>query len=415
MISESEIRNLSNKYNVNPNYVAVDKVIRSKNIRILCLEGGTRSGKTYNVLLWLIQHAYYYDLGNVAIVRETRESMKHSVEATFFNILDRLKIYRRSMHFKREHCYRLNSTMFYFIGADDPQKLRGIEMDITFANELNGFKYYSFNEIALRTRHKIICDYNPTMLPFHFIYQTIEPRDDAFFFTSNYKDNLKFLPESQVREIEMMEKFDKDRFQTLGLGKRAKIKGVVYPNWQIGDYISSENEIVVMDLGFNDPTTISFLSKSYSEKFGKEVFYVKNIYYERFKNVNEVVDDMKMLNIKNKLIICDIAPQIVNTFRAHGFKILEADKMRMKKVDAVKMLQNEVVIMDKHSLHLHTEHSTYTWLYDEKNGCYLDVLQDGNDHILDAILYGFITFFSKPKLTNYNRLKLEIAGYSLND
>ena len=411
-VDSDVVRKIAIEHKQNPNLVFVHTALKLPAARIVLLEGGTRSGKTHSVLLTLIQLATRYKLGIVSIVRETRASMHSSVERQFFMLLNQLKIYNPENHNKTLHYYRLNDTVFEFFGADDPQKLRGSERDILFANEVNGFKYYSFNELAIRTKSKIICDYNPTILQQHFIFTSLAPREDAVLFKSNYHDNSNNLPNSQIRELEALKTTNYERYRTLVLGERATAQGAIYPHWQVDDYVSSDDEIVVMDLGYNDPTTLSLMNRQYSAKHNREVFFVKNIYYERFKDIRELIRDMMKLGIQDRLIVSDIAPQIVNTLRAHGFRVIDAVKgnKQFSKVDAVKLFQSELVIMDTQSVHLHTEQSTYTWAFDERTGQFYDKLNDGNDHVLDAILYGFMTVFAKnkPKSVNYN---LMIEGY----
>ena len=413
-INSKKVRDIAKKYNKNPNYVFVQLGLHTPEVRVLLLEGGTRSGKTYNTLLCLIELATRYCLGTVSIVRETMVSTRNSVERQFFNILTDLGLYREKYHNKSMHCYRLNDTLFEIFGADDPQKVRGSERDILFCNEVNGFKYYSFNELALRTKHKIICDYNPTILPNHFIYTTLCVRDDVMIFKSNYLDNIDHLYDSQIREFLSLKDTNYERYRSLVLGERVAIQGAIYPHWKIGVYERGDNEIAVMDLGYNDPTTITLMSKKYSLEYGREVFYVKNIYYERFKDISQVIKDMKELGLQDKLIVCDISPQVVNSLRAFGFKVLDAIKgnKQFTKVDAVKLFQSEQVVMDKDSYHLHTEQSSYCWLYDEKSGQFYDKLKDGNDHILDAILYGYMTVFSRKNILELNkRYTLEVNNF----
>ncbi|MFN3562703.1 MAG: phage terminase large subunit [Chloroherpetonaceae bacterium] len=412
MIDAQVIRAIAAKHKVNPNRVFVDVALKMPNVRLILLEGGTRSGKTYSVLEELIELARHYSLGIVSIVRETRASMQGSVEREFFKILASKKIYDESKHNKSLHYYRLNDTLFEFFGADNPQKLRGSERNILFANEVNGFKYYSFNELAIRTTHKIICDYNPTILSNHFIYKSIIPRADAVLFKSNYFDNLANLTESQIREIESFKQTNYEWYRTMGLGERASLQGAIYPHWQIGEYKRSDNEIVVMDLGYNDPTTITLMNRQYSDAHGREVFYVKNIYYERFKSVGELIRDMHSLGLRDKMIVSDISPQVVHTLRANWFRVLDAVKGNAKfsKVDAVKLFQSEMVIMDKQSIHLHSEQASYAWWFDEKAGVFYDKLKDGNDHILDAILYGFMTVYQQRYSLN-SRIGLQIEGF----
>lgn len=411
------IRTIAKQHKLSPNYVFIAFAFMNPTIRIIALVGGTRSGKTHSALEFLIDLAYAHPTlqGTISLVRETTASLRNSLERQFIDILTKRQLFDENNYHITAREYKLNKIKFDIFGADNPQKLRGSEREILFANEVNGFKYFSFNELALRTKYKIIIDFNPTVLPHHFLYTEVLNRPDCATFKSNYLDNLHNLPASQIREIEMLKITNPERYKTMGLGEQATLQGAIYPHWEIGDYSPADNEILVMDLGYNDPTTATLMSKKYSEKHQREVFYAKNIYYERFKDPSQIVEDLKKLGVADKKIVCDISPQITALFKNKGLHVINPIKGNAKftKVDAVKLFQSEMVIMDRYSKHLHSEQAGYTWKYVDALNSFVDELNDGNDHILDALLYGYMTCFANRDAISQNTFQPYIKRFSL--
>ena len=145
-------------------------------------QGGTRSSKTYNILLWLILKALNeWDGYIIDIVRETMTSLRASAMFDFFQILEKLEAYDIDNHNKSQNVYKIRNNTFRFFGADEDQRVRGPGRDILFCNELNGFKYKAYKQLNQRTKKLTIGDYNPSD-EFHWIYEKIlEDPDTAFF------------------------------------------------------------------------------------------------------------------------------------------------------------------------------------------------------------------------------------------
>ena len=69
---------------------------RSKK-KIVVEQGGTRSGKTYNILLWIIFHyCAKYTGQTITIARKTFPAVRSSVMRDFFDILKQHQLYTRT-------------------------------------------------------------------------------------------------------------------------------------------------------------------------------------------------------------------------------------------------------------------------------------------------------------------------------
>ena len=157
--------------------------------KIIVNQGGTRSGKTYNILLFII---FYYCLRNnkkvITICRKTFPALRATVLRDFISILKKYELYREENHNKSSSEYSLFGNLIEFISLDQPVKVRGRKRNLLFINEANELYFEDWQQLLFRTSEKIILDYNPSE-EYHWIYDKIIPREDTSFLKTNYLDN----------------------------------------------------------------------------------------------------------------------------------------------------------------------------------------------------------------------------------
>ena len=163
--------------------------------KIIIEQGGTRSGKTYNILLFII---FYYCSQNsekvITICRKTFPAVRGTVMRDFFEILKKNKIYYEELHSKSTNEYFINGNRIEFISIDQPTRIRGRKRNLLFINECNELDFESWNQLLFRTQDRVIIDYNPSD-EFHWIYDKVLTRDDSEFYQTTYRDN-PFLEKS---------------------------------------------------------------------------------------------------------------------------------------------------------------------------------------------------------------------------
>jgi len=162
--------------------------------------GGTRSGKTYSILQYLIVEGFKEAI-DITIVRKTVPSLKRTVMKDFKDILTKLGIYSENQFNISDRIYTFpNGTQFLFLNTDDPEKLRGVKSDILFIDEASEVDEESYFQLSIRTTGKIILAYNPTISPYHWLRQM----SDCDRYVTTYRDN-PYLPKEMVKAIEDLE------------------------------------------------------------------------------------------------------------------------------------------------------------------------------------------------------------------
>jgi phage terminase large subunit len=201
--------------------VTFEHLLESKT-RISQHIGGTRSGKTYAILQWLIVKALENPL-TVTIVRRTIPSLKRTVIKDFTDILKGIGIFNEDNFNISDRTYKLQDSIIQFINSDDPEKLRGLKSDILFIDEASEIDEESFFQLSIRTTGKIILAYNPTVSPFHWL----RIMQDCERYTTNYKDN-PYLPDEMVKAIEELKETNPKYYKIYGKGEFAPNEKAVY-------------------------------------------------------------------------------------------------------------------------------------------------------------------------------------------
>ena len=368
----------------------VFEILAESKKRITVMQGGSRSGKTYNILIWFIVKLLQEHGKTLTIVRQSLPSMKGSVLRDFVDIMMKIGIYDENNHNKTEQVYTLGTNTIEFVSADQPQKIRGRARHYLFCNEANELSYEAWMQLIMRTESKIVVDYNPSDLS-SWIYDNVIPRDDADFYITTFRDN-PFLPKELVEELERMKDADPNYWQIYGLGERGLSQDLIYTHFKTTESLLDEGEVVYgMDFGFNVPTALIKVI------FNEGVCYVKEMLYETRLTTSDLVEKLKGLGIdKYDEIYCDAAePKTIEELARNGYNAKPANKDVTEGIRAVK---STPIFIHQDSVNLLKELKSYRWKTD-KNGMKLDAPVKFSDHACDAMRYAIYSKLTIPSIT----------------
>jgi phage terminase large subunit len=364
--------------------------------RITIEQGGSRSGKTYNILMWLI--FAYSDRNNgktITICRKTFPALRASSMRDFFDILKKYDIYKEANHNKSNSEYLLNNNLFEFISLDQPQKVRGRKRDVLYINEANELYFEDWQQLILRTTDKAILDYNPSD-EFHFIYDKIKPRNDAEFYITTYKDN-PFLDIETVNEIERLRDVDENYWKIYGLGQIGSAQALIFRINECNS-IPSEAKFLSygMDFGFtNDPTTLVAIYQQ-----GDNI-YLKELLYQTGLTNRDIDEKLKFHSVERKEIFADSAePKSIEELYRMGWNVKPATKGQGSVNIGIDMMKRYQLHVTKDSVNMIKEFRNYKW-QEDKNGNVLNTPVDMFNHTIDAIRYGLYDKLSRPNYGKY--------------
>lgn len=338
--------------------------------------GGTRSGKTYAILQFLLVKAIEKDGLNITVVRKSGPVLKRTTMKDFVDILKSLDIYREDDFNITDKVWSYYNSQITFVSTDDPDKLRGLKQNILFIDEASEIDEESYFQLSIRTTDNIILAYNPTVSPYHWLRQM----GDCDRYITTYKDN-PYLPKEMVKAIEELESKNPKYWKIYGLGEFAPNDRAIF-QFDIVDYIDGEFIAMGMDFGFsNDPTTLVSVYKN-----GEELWLDERL-YEKGLVTSDIVNRLKSFGIQREEIWCDSAePRLVEELYRSGFNA----KVVKKGPDSIKfgigVLQNYKIHVTKTSQNLINEMYGYQWSVD-KYGYVTDTPEGGLDHLVDAVRY----------------------------
>ena len=374
----------------------VYKHLVNTNKKIVVEQGGTRSGKTYNILLFIIFH--YCTQNNkkiVTICRKTFPSLRATVMRDFIEILNTYQIYRDENHNKSNSEYHLFGNLVEFTSLDQSQKIRGRKRDLLFINEGNELYWEDWQQLIFRTQERIVIDFNPSD-EYHWIYDNVITREDCAFFKTTYLDN-PFLEDVIKDEIERLKETDDQYWQIYGLGERATSISTIFKYVETKQ-IPFDAKLVAygMDFGYsNDPTTfVSVFTLNYN-------LYIKEHLYRTQMTTNDIHTFLKEQNLLKNPIYADSAePRLIAELRRMGHNIFPSLKGKDSINAGIDLLKRYKIHITSDSNNAIQEFRNYKWKED-RAGKLINVPEDKHNHIIDPTRYATYSLLSRPNFGKY--------------
>lgn len=367
-----------------------------KRCRIVAHEGGTRSGKTWNIIEYLVDKARSTPKFEITIASRDMPHLKKGAMKDFEAIMQKRGIWSSYRWNGSDKKYTFsNGAVIEFFNADDLGKVSGPGRDLLYCNEVNFFKKPVFDQLLLRTRWGCIIDYNPIHAR-HWLYTHVVNRKDCFLWRSTYLDNLSFLPPEQVYEIELMKENDPLKWQVYGLGLRASLqKGQIYGTkpyspWKAitdAEYDKiPEREVFALDWGFfPDPNALLGVKASGNKRWIKKYIYKQN------QSDEELDQELTALKFDKKkdIIIADHNKKSITKMQSFGWLFYPAVKGKGSIDERIKLIRP----LETHYVFdpdLDFEYLNYVYLLgpdEEPTG----VPQDKYNHLMDC--YGYVELY----------------------
>jgi phage terminase large subunit len=374
--------------------------------KVKVLEGGSRSGKTYAILQWLIiycqQHAG--EGRRITISRKRLTWLKDTVLKDFKDLLMQYEMWREN-HFKRTTLeYMLFGNEVSFIGLDEPQKLHGRKQDVFWINEAMEASPDDFDQLEMRTSGNVFLDYNPSYTD-HWIYKRILQRPDALLIHSTMMGN-PFLPEAIIDKIRSFEPTDENvirgtadvtKWKVYGLGERAQPEGVVFDNINyVQDFPDCKKVWYGLDFGFtNHPTAIIKVGLHEGELYLHEVCYQTGL---TNNHVHQILKNEGLT--KADLIIADSAdPKSIHELKLLGWNITAAAKGPDSIRIGIDILKRYKINITDTSINMQQEANNYSWQKDSFSGKWMNVPCDDFNHAWDAVRYVALAKLAGPNTT----------------
>ncbi len=355
---------------------------KDANTRYVFNEGGTRSSKTYSINQ--VTHAIAVESKIpiiFSIVSETMPHLRKGAMRDFFQFLKNYNLYDEKNHNKSDNIYHVNKSIIEFFSVDTPGKVHGPERDYLFVNELQYIDYDTFFHLAQRTRRQIFADWNPVSEFWVYEQYINNPqyKNDITLIHSTLYDN-PFLAEEIKKDILRRSERDPNYKRVYLEGLIGQPEGVIYPNWDYGEFDNTLPYGFGLDFGFHpDPDAMVKVAIDQKNRkiYAKECFYLNNL------QISDLRQAVKIYVRSHELIIADSAdPRMISELRNTPFNIKGVTKHEGSVIEGIRLMQDYDIVTDKESVNLIKELRNHTW-NDKKAG----IPNKGFNHLLSGIRY----------------------------
>lgn len=359
--------------------------------------GGAGSGKSYFVAQKLVLKALR-DKRKVLVIRKVDSTQKDSCWQLILDILTKFKVLEYCKINKSDFTIILpNDSMFLFKGLNNSERIKSItNISDIWIEEATEVTLDDFTQLDLRCRSNVpnlqlFLSFNPISKANWCYNRWFEMDDDnTFILRTTYKDNLRFLPEQYVENLEKMIKTNPTYYKIYALGEFCSLDKLVYNNWKKED-LSNMNfnnltMLVGLDFGFvNDMTAliISFIDHENNR------IYVRDEWHDTGKTNDEIANVIKSKGLAKSVIIADSAePKSIQELKKQGItRVKESVKGADSIIHGIQKLQQYEIIVDYSCTETITELENYSWQKDKNTNEYINKPIDSFNHMLDALRY----------------------------
>lgn len=378
--------------------------------RIVVLEGGSRSGKTWAVIQWLVDlcmRAYNEGRGlRVVVAREHLTTLKKTTFNDFKTVLkDVYKVWDDGDMNYSEMRYDLFGSEVLFVGLCDGDKAEGehgLTCDYVWVNEADKSPWSPVKQLLMRMRCTMVLDFNPACGHEHWLYRSIKRRGKTAWLHSTFRDN-PFISEEVRGEILGYEPTEENyrhgtadvvMWNVYGLGKRDVVVGLVFPDWSECPMfpVDARNVCMGMDWGYaNDPTALVLKGEVGGELYFQELLYMRGLTTLENRSLSErlsVEGELKRLKVSKGMRIwadCEDAKSI-GDLKGAGWNVMGVTKGPGSVKAGIDVMRRYKIKVVAGSDNLKRELGTYKWALDP-NGKATNMPLKGSDHIVDSCRY----------------------------
>lgn len=403
---------------LNPIY----KPIFTTDKRYIVITGGRGSSKSFSESTASVLISY--EPNHVWL--RTRYSMLTADDSIIPEYTEKIDLLERNLDFtitKTDIRNNLSGSRVIFRGiktasGDQTAKLKSInglsDWTLEEAEELTDEKKFDDIDFSVRSskcKNRIILILNPTnkehwiwkrWFENHLTYKEIDgfqipisAHPEICHIHTTYLDN-KHLPKEFVENISRLKVTNPSKYYHTVLGGwLEKEEGVVFENWEEGEFNKYFPSVYALDFGYHpDPLAMLRIAVDKREKitWGQEKLYKTKL------STDQVVREVRScIERKNDLILCDTSEKrLYAELKAAGLNVqMVSKKMRGQDgsiVTDIRDMMDYRKIVDPYSYNLKKELNSYVW-----NDKKASIPVDDNNHLIDDWRYGFRKIVGWPK------------------
>lgn len=223
--------------------------------------------------------------------------------------------------------------------------------------------------------------------PVDALFRGGEAPPDSVIVPVSYKDNPWF-PEELRKDMEYDKRRDPDKYQHVWLGGyQQHSEARVFKNWTVEEFDRPEGTIFRLgaDWGYSiDPSCLVRCSIEGNRLY---VDYEAYMIGCEIVNLPDLFD--RVPEARKWFITADSArPETISYMQSHGYpKINRATKGSGSVEEGIAFLQSFDIVVHPRCVHMADELTTYRYKTDPLTGKVVPILEDKNNHLIDALRY----------------------------
>ena len=375
----------------------------------IIMKGGRDSGKTFAESVWIPVAVKDYN-HRVLYTRYIMNTTDQSISEALTERMDMMNI---TGHFEfAKNTYTCkdddNEGKIFITGQktsslNQTAKLKSLENFSIFvtdeAEEIKSFE--EWDKIRKSIRAKDVQCFN--LLVFnpptreHWLYtEFFEDMDvhesfcgvkgNVLYIHTTYLDNIEHVAEHNLREYEKLRKSYEEyeqltsaerenasprlkkewkKYKNIVLGGFLDVaEGVIYEDWEIGEFDTSLPYCYGLDFGFNDPDSLTKVAVDHAKKR----VYVKELYFQNNTGSEQLAEVLIDRVGYGDLIIADAAQKrLINDLYYKGLNIRRCKKGGGSVQRGIKTLQGYTIIVTPDSINVQKALNNYVW-HDSRSG-----------------------------------------------
>lgn len=356
--------------------------------------GGRASGKSWFFAGLMIEKHYRNQPTFSVCIREIQKDLRHSAKRLLEIQIEKFGL-GPWFEVQQNQIKTPGGGLIIFQGmqSHNAESVKSLESyDIAWIEEAQSISQRSLDLLRPTMRKKwseIWASWNPRFEddPIDVFLRQGELPETSVVLQCNYSDNI-WLPDESKKEIEYDRKRDPDKYAHIWLGEYQKnSEARVFKNWTVEEFETPADAMFYFgaDWGFaKDPTC---LIRCYI--VGRKIY----IDYEAWQIGCEIIDTpalfLSVPEAEKWPIVADSArPETISYMQNEGFrKMHSAIKGKNSVYDGVEFLKSYDIIVHQRCQHMIDELSLYSYKTDNQTEKVLPVLEDKNNHCIDALRY----------------------------
>jgi phage terminase large subunit len=380
--------------------------------------GGRGSGKSHGFAEMVIEAHVIDQRRRTVCVREVQKTLAQSVKRLLEMKIEALGV---ADYFEVQESViksRRGDGLILFQGmqnhtADSIKSLEG--MDCAWVEEAQSLSQRSLDLLRPTIRKpdsELWFTWNPhePTDPVDVLLRGEQPPPDAVVREVNYRDNPWF-PAVLQAELEYDQRRDPDKYKHIWLGGYvANSEARVFKNWRIEEFEAPADAVhrFGADFGFAiDPTVLVRC-----HIIGRTIYVDWEAYMVGCEIINTPSLFLTVPEAESWPIVADSArPETISHLRNHGFpKIMPAVKGKGSLKEGIEWLKSYDIVVHPRCTHTIDELSSYSFKVDDLTGQVLPILQDEDNHVIDALRYAVEAVRRAPERRPMNVTPLPVQN-----